>query len=362
MNDRLIIAAAGSGKTTHIVNEALKITDGSVLVTTYTEANEAEIRKIIIEKNKCIPENLTVQTWFSFLLQHGARPFQGNSFEKDIRGLVLMNQQSAPYINESDTEKHYFTDGQKIYSDKLSKFVIKCNKNNSGAVIDRLSRIYKYIFIDEVQDLAGYDLDFLKLLFSSTINTLLVGDPRQGTYSTNNASKNKRFQKSKIIHFFEDASMSIRKDDTSLVVNHRCVRPICDFSNKLFPDLPKAKSGNFEKPIHCGVFLVRPQHVNRYLEEFHPAQLRYDKRTPVKEEYFVRTFGDSKGLSFDRVLIYPTKSLIEWTKDNNLNLAPTIRSKYYVAITRARYSVGIVYDYDNSTNVEGMEKYNHNVN
>lgn len=362
MNDKLIIAAAGSGKTTHIVNEALKITDGAVLVTTYTEANEAEIRKIIIEKNKYIPKNITVQTWFSFLLQHGARPFQGNSFDKDIKGLVLMNRQSAPYVNESNTEKHYFTDGQKIYSDKLSKFVVKCNKNNSGAVIDRLSRIYKYIFIDEVQDLAGYDLNFLKLLFSSTINTLLVGDPRQGAYSTNNASKNKRFQKSKIIHFFDDASISIKKDDTSLVVNHRCVGPICNFSNKLFPDLPKAKSGNLEKPNHGGVFLVRQQDVNHYLEEFHPAQLRYDKRTSVNEEYSVRTFGDSKGLSFERVLIYPTKPLIEWMKNNNSNLAPTSCSKFYVAITRARYSVGIVYDYDNSTNIEGAEKYNSNVN
>ena len=358
MSNKLIIAAAGSGKTTHIVNEALKIKDGDILVTTYTEANEVEIRKRIIEKNKCIPDNITVQTWFSFLLQHGARPYQGNSFEKDIKGLVLMNQQSAPYVNESDTERHYFTDGQKIYSDKLSKFVIKCNGKNNSAVIDRLSRIYKYIFIDEVQDLAGYDLDFLKLLFASAINTLLVGDPRQGTYSTNNALKNKRFQKSRIIHFFEDASISIKKDDTSLVVNHRCVESICDFSNKVFPDLPKAKSGNFEKPIHCGVFLVRQQHVNRYLEEFHPAQLRYNKRTSVNEEYFVRTFGDSKGLSFDRVLIYPTKPLIEWMKNNNSALAPTSRSKFYVAITRARYSVGIVYDHGYGTNIEGIEKYN----
>jgi superfamily I DNA/RNA helicase len=268
-----------------------------------------------------------------------------------------MNQQSAPYINEADTEKHYFTDGGKIYSDKLSKFVIKCNKNNLGAVVDRLSRIYKYIFIDEVQDLAGYDLDLLKLLFSSPIKILLVGDPRQGTYSTNNASRNKRFKKSKIIYFFEDDSINIQKDDASLIVNHRCVEPICNFSNKLFPDLPQVKSGNGNKTNHDGVFLIKPQDIDRYLKKFHPAQLRYDKRTSVNEEYFVRTFGDSKGLSFDRVLIYPTKPLIEWMKNNNSNLASTSRSKFYVAITRARYSVGIVYDYDKSTNIDGVEKY-----
>lgn len=358
MNNKLIIGAAGSGKTTYIVNEALKKRKDRVLITTYTEANESEIRKKIIGNNKCIPENIIVQTWFSFLLQHGARPYQGNAFDKDIKGLVLMNQQSAPYVKESDTERHYFTNNQKIYSDKLSKFVIKCNEKSNGAVIDRLSRIYTNILIDEVQDLAGYDLDFLKLLFASKINTLLVGDPRQGTYSTNNALKNKKFQKSQIVYFFEDKSIQIDKDSTSLIKNYRCIEPICDFSNNLFPDLPKTTSGNTDNPKHGGVFLVKKKDSTHYLKTFNPAQLRYDRRACVDENYFVRTFGDSKGLSFDRVLIYPTNPFIKWLKNNNSDLAPTSRSKYYVAVTRARYSVGIIYDYDDSTNIKGVQRYN----
>lgn len=358
INNKLIIAAAGSGKTTHIVNEALKQKDGRVLITTYTEANEAEICKKIIEENKCIPENITVQTWFSFLLQHGVRPYQGYLFDGDIKGLVLMNQQSAPYAKESEVEKHYLTGNKNIYSDKLSKFVIKCNDSSNGAVIDRLSRIYTHIFIDEVQDLAGYDLEFLKLLFTSRINTLLVGDPRQGTYSTNNASKNKKFQKSRIVHFFEDNSINIETDQNSLIKNYRCIAPICDFSNRLFPDLPKTTSGNSDKPKHGGIFLVKKAEVAHYLKRFNPAQLRYDNRTPVSENYFVRTFGDSKGLSFDRVLIYPTTPVINWLENSKSELAPTSRSKFYVAITRARYSVGIVYDHGDNTNIYGVEKYN----
>jgi DNA helicase-2/ATP-dependent DNA helicase PcrA len=43
-NDKLIIAAAGAGKTTFLVTEALKMTE-RVLITTYTQANEAEIKK-----------------------------------------------------------------------------------------------------------------------------------------------------------------------------------------------------------------------------------------------------------------------------------------------------------------------------
>jgi len=88
--------------------------------------------------------------------------------------MLLVNEQSGfkyktrmgipvYFKEEGEFEKHYLTPGHKIYSDKLAKFVIRCNEKSDGAVIDRLSKIYTHIFIDEVQDLAGYDLDILKL-------------------------------------------------------------------------------------------------------------------------------------------------------------------------------------------------------
>jgi superfamily I DNA/RNA helicase len=354
-NNKLIIAAAGSGKTTHLVNEALKIKDKRVLITTYTQANEAEIRNKIIEKNKCIPDNITVQTWFSFLLKHGVRPFQSILFEKKIKGLILVNSQSGlkyrtkagipVYFGEEDEfEKHYFSNELKIFSDKLSKFVFRCNKQTNGIVIDRISRIYSHIFIDKIQDLAGYDLELLKRLFDCNSDILLVGDPRQGTYSTNSAPKNKKFKKANIVNFFQDKIKNLTKDDTSLIINYRCIKPICDLSNKLFPYFQAVTSGNNNTTEHDGVYLVKAQDVDSYLKYYQPMQLRDSRRTEVNINYSAMNFGESKGLSFDRVLIYPTKPFIEWLKDSNSQLADTSRSKLYVAITRARYSVGIVID------------------
>jgi len=49
-NNKLIIAAAGSGKTTYLIEQALKVKEENALITTYTEANEEEIRKKFIEK------------------------------------------------------------------------------------------------------------------------------------------------------------------------------------------------------------------------------------------------------------------------------------------------------------------------
>lgn len=368
--NKLIVAAAGAGKTTFLVNEALKIKDKRVLITTYTQANEAEIRKKIIEINKCVPSNITIQTWFSFLLQHGVKPFQGVLFEKEITGLILVNSQSGIkayrkpcnecktkrvvkancnkckepifFGEEKNFEQHYFTKELKIYSDKLSKFVFRCNEKSDGSVINRISRIYSHIFIDEIQDLAGYDLELLKLFFDCPSSIQIVGDPRQGTYSTNSAPKNKQFKKANIVNFFTDKIDNLIKDETSLLVNYRCNEQICDLSNKLFPNFQATTSGNKEITEHSGVFLIKEEDVDKYLEKFEPMQLRENKKTIVNENYSVMNFGEAKGLSFDRVLIYPTTPFIEWLKDNNAELKETSRSKLYVAITRARHSVAFV--------------------
>lgn len=80
----------------------------------------------------------------------------------------------------------------------------------------------------------------------------------------------------------------------------------------------------------------------------------------VKNNHEALNFGNSKGLSFDRVLIYPTKPIMDWIKNNSSDLAPTSRSKFYVAVTRAKYSVGIVYNYSDGEVIDGIEKYQPN--
>ena len=198
--------------------------------------------------------------------------------------------------------------------------------------------------------MAGYDLELLKLFFNCSSTIQLVGDPRQGTYSTNSAPKNKKFKKANIVNFFTDQIENLTKDDTSLMTNYRCNKSICDLSNKLFPNFQATTSGNNTATQHSGVFFIKEQDVESYIQKFLPLQLRDSKRTKVNENYRVMNFGEAKGLSFDRVLIYPTKPFIDWLKDNNAELAETSRSKLYVALTRARHSVAVVNNKDNISN------------
>ncbi|MBL7851621.1 MAG: UvrD-helicase domain-containing protein [Cyclobacteriaceae bacterium] len=371
MGARVILATAGSGKTRHLVYESIKQTKNRILITTYTQANELEIRKKFIEVNKCIPSNVTVLSWFSFLLKHGVRPFQPLLSEKRINGLLLVNSQresgvkfidkrgiAIPYSETKEFERHYFTiHNRKIFSDKLSKFVCRCNAKSSGAVFSRIIRVFPTIYIDEVQDLAGFDLDFIEGLYKNGANIVMVGDPRQATYSTNTTSKNKQFRKSDIVRFFEERAEHISIDDSSLITNYRCTKLICDLSNKLFPDYPQAISGNHHVVDHLGVFFLKTDDVEEYLNTFHPVQLRDSVKTKVNAAYQVMNFGESKGLSFDRALIYPTSPIIQWLFDHSTDLAPISRAKFYVALTRARFSVAIIYDFQESTRVDGISNF-----
>ena len=93
--NKLVIAAAGSGKTTYLVREALKVKDDNVLITTYTESNEAEIKRKFLEINGHIPANVVVMTWFSFLITHGIKPFQGGLFDFPVKGMLLVSNRSG---------------------------------------------------------------------------------------------------------------------------------------------------------------------------------------------------------------------------------------------------------------------------
>ena len=346
MDNKVIIAAAGSGKTRYLITEAMKLaTVGNILITTFTDKNTEEIKTRIISECGCIPSNITIQPWFSFLLQHGIRPYQSFVYSyKRINNLILVNGVSTQYTKEDDFRHYYLNSEGKIYSDKLSQLAQKINDESNGLVISRLSNIYTHIFIDEVQDMAGYDLNFIELILRSNITTILVGDHRQGTFSTNKSNKNKQFRQERIDSYFKSLHEQglIEYDDTTLCINYRSVKSICDFANSIFPEYAKCASGNYCSVKHMGIFIVKEEDVASYIDTFHPIQLRNNKKTSVYSKCPVVNFGASKGQSFDRVLIYPTNPIIKWILQG-AELKPEARSKLYVAVTRAKYSVAFVY-------------------
>ncbi|MXO66365.1 UvrD-helicase domain-containing protein [Altericroceibacterium endophyticum] len=361
--NKLVIAAAGSGKTTYLVRQALAVEQKRVLITTYTESNEEEIRRKFFEINGSVPGNVHIQTWFSLLIKHGIKPFQGKLFDWDVDGMLLVSQRSGfrgrnwqgrpIYWGEEDFRRCYFDRRNRVYSDKLSRLMIRCNDASDGAVIERLSRIYPFVFVDEVQDLAGYDLDILAALFKSPANVVMVGDPRQVTYVTHLETRLKKYRDGRIADFIREElprKVTCDIDETSLLESHRNSPAICELSSKLYPNLVATTACGCPGcrqlvPLDAGLVIVRRKDLLRYLDTKRPVQLRWSSTVKISStDLPALTFGRSKGLGFDRVIIYPTKEMMNWLKNAQSPLKPETRAKLYVGLTRARHTVAVVYD------------------
>lgn len=374
--NKIIVAAAGSGKTTYLVEEAVKIKGERVLITTYTESNEAEIRQKFFELVGHVPANVVIMTWFSFLITHGVKPFQGGLFDFPVSGMVLVSTQSGlkfrtrqghpVFWGEEDLEKHYFDPSRRVYSDKLPKLVIRCNDKSNGAVIDRIARVFPHVFVDEVQDLAGYDLDILDALARSPARLLMVGDPRQVTYLTHHERRYAKYADGGIVDFLRNElprKVIVEIDATTLNLSHRNNANVCAVSSRLFPALPASKACDCVccrsvSPHHAGLFILRPADYANYLKMIRPMQLRdkansdgIDIRLPAMN------FGEAKGRGFDHVVILPTEPMRRWLANPKSDLKPQSRAKFYVALTRGRYSVAIAMDWDTAPLPAGFSLY-----
>ena len=353
MHSKVQISAAGSGKTTGIVLEAL-MSDKKILILTYTNENIAVIRSRFIERNGILPSNVTVQSWFSFLLKEWVRPFQPLLFNS--KTIATLNfepiAENLKRVPESNTSTYFFTKSGKIYKDRISNFAFKCNLKADGIVIERLQKMYDKIYIDEVQDMSGWDLELLEALIDDKgIEVTFVGDIRQATYSTNNSTKNSQFKGAKIINWFIKKE---KEGKCTLVFNkncHRCNQLICDFADLLYPNISeKTISYNYEKTGHDGIFFVPPELVANYIEEYQPKILKHSIKVKTLGSNAIN-FGQSKGHTFDRVLMYPTDTITSYLKDGKLEKIKAGKieqafdiAKLYVALTRARYSVAIVFE------------------
>jgi len=337
---KVIVACAGSRKTSHIVAEALKIADERVLITTYTNENVDQIRSYIIKAKGCIPPNITVMSWYSFLLQDGVRPYQNHVTTAGRVSTINFIAKPNRYTPKANVQAYYLTGSKDIYRDRVAEFVLMCDKSSGGRVVQRLTKVYQHIFIDEIQDLAGYDLELLKALFASKISVIAVGDPRQGTFTTNNAAKNKQFKKGQILKWInvQVAAGVFKKEEWTDC--YRSNQAICDFADALFPKLPKSVSKFTTVTAHDGIFLLKVDEVLAYVAQHNPVVLRYSKKTKTMD-LAAFNMGAVKGRTYPRVLIFPTKPMKTYLKDKDPSKEMDL-GKFYVAVTRAQHSVAFV--------------------
>jgi hypothetical protein len=340
--NKAIIACAGGRKTTLIVEEALKIKDLPVLITTYTLENLDQINTYITEKNGFIPKNITTTSWFTFLLHDCIRPYQNMVFDQCLRIESIDFISTPPIGLKKNDYRYYINRSGGLYQDRASDFAYKCNEATGGLMVQRLEKIYKYVFIDEAQDLAGWDLDIVKSIMTSQISTFLVADPRQATYSTNGSNKNKGLHGKNMADWINEQEKAGLCTKEEIITTYRSHSKICEFADLLYPEYPKTLSQNAATSDHDGVFAMSKENLNQYIELYEPIGLRFSILTNTFGNKAIN-IGLSKGRSYIRVLIYPTKPMKQFLFTGDISQAGML-SKLYVAITRARQSVIFVLD------------------
>ena len=357
MKNTIKVSAAGSGKTYGICHDALiEVSDDihKVLIVTYTNRGKLAVETEIRKQNKgVLHPKIIVKTWYRFLLSDTIKPYQRYITEEGCFNVLKGFDYSQTYgivnYKRKGTRARYLTQSCNVLSNQASELAVLLNAKSSGKIIDRLQEIYSNIYFDEIQDLAGYDIELLKLLLDSDISITCCGDNKQATFSTHNARKNRNQTGKNIWQFFACLkNVEIEKN----LASRRFNRHICCFANKVFPVGDQIITVMDEITNHDGVFLIAHNDVDCYYEMFHPQVLRFDSRTKT-DKYNAVNFGACKGETFDRVLIYPNGPLNDFILSGKTLSSP---EKYYVGVTRPRYSITIVLKELPDT-LHGYEKY-----
>lgn len=338
--NKIQLACAGAGKTYNIAKNILSLTNHKkILVITYTnrgiEAIKAEIEK---QNFGLIPSYVEIKSWYSFLLSELIKPFQVLQFNKinNIRGLDFNNMYGVDFTSISDPN-YYITKNNDMKARYIAKLATKMIAI-FPIIIERIENYCSHIYFDEIQDFAGEDIDILEAFFNSKISVYCVGDNKQATFSTHTSRS--KIKKGKQI--FKYLYTNKNRLNISIAISNesrRMIPELASFANLIYPLNPIIGIQN-SSVKNMGVYLIMKDDILTYKNFFNPVLLKYDIKIDTLGLPAIN-YGESKGMTFERTIIYPNKVFTDTLKhiDTNRLKAP---EKYYIAVTRAKFSIAIV--------------------
>lgn len=352
-NNLGILACAGAGKTYHICDEVIRLHSPALLITYTLRGKEAIEDTLRMLNHGVVPSFVTVETWYSFLLREIIKPYQTAFFETIFpAGTTILNRVHSIDFSETYGQRlhgkrgslpYYFNQNDDVRQNQVSELASHLMALDSVDILHRLHSQFEAIYFDEAQDLIGSDIQLIRQLVYSPIKIVLVGDPKQSSYATHNARQEKRQLSGRLLgalfqEFHEAGVMDLRY----LQQSRRFGNSIAQFANQVDPSLPLMKGFEAPKPStdHMSVFIIAQRDLSQYTTLYHPTFLTYNKtsRHLVPDGQAAFNFKESKGLTFDRVVLIANGPLLKFLSGKSLQ-SPT---SYYIAVTRAKYSVGIV--------------------
>lgn len=363
MNNDVVFAAAGNGKTYSICHETINLakkTDKHILLVTYTHEGVRSLEKEYKKQNYgVLDKNVVIKTWYSFLLSELIKPYQcllqlkrkyyNSEYafsvpENFIKSIAFYQDEELPKWYNSNHIQYFINSAKDIRKDQVGHLAICCIDHSKARVIRRMEAIYSHIYFDELQDYAGWDLEILMRLFASSIAIKCVGDYKQATFRTNNSQKYRQYRDDKIIDFFilqnKKGICNLSYDNSTRRFNHE----ICDFVNNIYGDKNSCvcQCDNYkDDEKNTGVFIIDNDLIEKYCNYYSPIILRYqcDSKIGFNHNCQIYNYGNSKGATFERVVIVPVGTVLPFLKEQKSISSNQTRSKFYVACTRAKHSL-----------------------
>jgi len=326
MDKRIILAVAGSGKTKFIIDKLCL--EKRHLIITYTINNEMNLRERIIAKFGFFPSNVKLTTYFPFLYKFCYRPSMGYAYRD--KGMEMNSPPEFTRRLKREDIRYYRSHGNRFYHNRLALLVLNYR---SEFVMNRLIKYYDNLFVDEFQDFAGHDFNLIGHLVTAPINVYLVGDFYQHTFDTSRDGRtNINLHKSREKYLEKCKQLDLVVDVTTLNNSWRCSNEICSFvSEKLGIEIGSNRSDSTKIKIIDTIEEAIPIiDNNSIIKLFNSASYKYDCSGD--------NWGAVKGINnYIDVCVVMTKGAFESLLNDTLqDLAPTTKSKLYVAITRTR--------------------------
>lgn len=343
--NKVRIAVAGAGKTQRIAEEVSSDTNQKrILVLTYTERNQLEDANRIALVAGNTNEHPCVMGWMAFLLNQIVRPYLPLLFPNvQLRGLGI-NPQTFQYLKGSD---RYFNKEGDAYPGTLAKLAVEVIKAAKQAPLRRLELLYDSLYIDEAQDLRGNDLEIIVMLFKSRIKTTVVLDPRQSVLATSKSdTKHKPYRGIKVLDFYRQKEKQGLCAIENLNETYRFVPEIARFSDAIIREIasfPETISHVECKEAHIGLFVIAKDVIDEYASRYSATVLRWNVKSGSFQGADVANFGECKGMQCDHVVVVATKPINDYLLKGK-SLTEESTCKFYVAVTRARFSVALAVD------------------
>ena len=318
----MVLAGPGSGKTrvityriaNMVVNKNIKPT--SILAISFTKASSIEMKNRALSLSNDFRMNKVTYGTFHSVFFRILRYFENYNIEsildektkriglKNIlKGLNIENADDdetvGQVINEISYVKNELMDKQDFESEILTKdeFINTYNmyeeykeqvkkidfddmliktyellKNNKAA-LDRVRSVYRYILVDEFQDINKVQFEALKLIANPSNNIFVVGDEDQSIYGF-------RGSRPDFLLEFEEYFSNTKK--VLLDINYRSKGEIINIANRLI----EKNTNRYEKVIKCGQGNgAKVNYISPEDSEEEAVYIAKDIKNKVQEDY-----------------------------------------------------------------------------